>query len=143
MAHVLLWATEPTDSFAEATSDQSMERNFAPGPGATRFIVVRFPPGSTFASSDFDPEAAGSEQLEFTPGLAELFEPDSPGKHTTQTIDYGIVLEGELWLELDNGEETLLKTGDVVIQNATRHSWSVRSDGTATLLTVLVGVERS
>jgi cupin domain len=142
MAHVLLWATEPEDSFAQATSDHSMERNFAPGPGATRFIVVRFPPGSVFGSESFDPEAAGAEQLERTPGLAELFEPDAPGKHTSQTIDYGIVLEGELWLELDNGEETLLKPGDVVIQNATRHSWSVRSEDTATLLTVLVGIDR-
>jgi hypothetical protein len=142
MAHVLLWATEPDDSFAEATTDHSTERNFAPGPGATRFVIVRFPPASVFTSADFDPAAAGGEQLERTPGLAELFEPDAPGKHTSQTIDYGIVLDGELWLELDNGEETLLRPGDVVVQNATRHSWSVRSEGTATLCTILVGVER-
>jgi hypothetical protein len=142
MAHVLLWATEPDDSFEQASSDHSHERNFAPGPGGTRFVIVRFPPGAIFASSDFDHEAAGAEQLERTPGLAELFEPDAPGKHTTETIDYGIVLDGELWLELDNGEETLLKPGDVIVQNATRHSWSVRSEGTATLCSVLVGVER-
>jgi hypothetical protein len=141
MAHVLLWGTEPGDSFAEAATDRSEEHNFAPPPGGTRFVIVRFPPGATFASADFDPEAAGAEQLERTPGLAELFEPDAPGKHTSPTIDYGIVLEGELWLELDNGEETLLKPGDVIVQNATRHSWSVRSEGTATLLSVLIGVE--
>ena len=37
--------------------------------------------------------------------------------HTTQTVDYGIVLEGEVWLEVDDGKEVHLKPHDVVVQN--------------------------
>ncbi len=73
------------------------------------------------------------------PGLAELFEPDNPGMHTTPTVDYGVVLEGEIVLDLDAGETTLLRPGDVVVQNGTRHAW--RNPGTrpATVFFVLIG----
>jgi len=143
MSHVLAWATEAGDSFDALTSDQSEARGFVPGPGGTRFMIVQFPPGSIFASAGFDPEAAGEEQLERTPGLAELFEPDAPGKHTTETIDCGIVLDGELWLELDNEVETKLLPGDMIVQNATRHSWGVRTEVPATLAVFMVGVDRN
>jgi hypothetical protein len=141
MSHVLVWATEAGDSPDEASADHSEERGFVPGPGGTRFVIVKFPPGSIFGSPDFDPEAAGAEQLERTPGLAELFEPDAPGRHTTPSVDYSIVLDGELWLEVDNGEETKLTAGDVIVQNATRHAWTVRTEAPATIGVVLVGVE--
>ena len=50
--------------------------------------------------------------------------------HTTQTVDLDLVLEGEIWLELDDGEEVLLGPGDCVIQNGTRHAWHNRSSRT-------------
>lgn len=77
------------------------------------------------------------------PGLAERFEPESPGMHTTDSVDYGILLEGEISLELDDGKTVALKAGDVVVQNGTRHAW--RNPGTepATLIFVLIGARRS
>jgi hypothetical protein len=140
MSNALVWATDEGDTLAAAAADRTPEAKFVPGPGGTRFAFVTFPPESVFMSSDFDPAAAAGEQLERSQGLAELFEPDAPGKHTTPTVDYVVVLDGELWLELDNGEETLLHPGDVVIQNATRHSWAVRGDAPATIACVLVGL---
>jgi hypothetical protein len=139
-SNAIVWATEADDTLATAARDRSRQVSFVPAPGATQLAFVTFPPSSVFASPDFDPEAAGAEQLQLSPGLAELFEPDAPGWHTTPTIDYAVVLEGELWLELDNGEETLLRPGDVVIQNATRHAWSVRGDTPATIAVVMVGL---
>ena len=58
--------------------------------------------------------------------------------HRTESVDYGIVLEGELWLVLDDGSETRLGPGDVVIQRGTDHAWENRSDGTVRMLFVLV-----
>ena len=53
------------------------------------------------------------------PGLAAHMEPDAPGMHTTSTIDFEVVLEGEVWLELDDGKEVHLKPGDT--RRAERH----------------------
>lgn len=43
--------------------------------------------------------------------------------HRTQSLDYGVVLEGEIEMELDGGEITLLKRGDVAVQRGTMHAW--------------------
>lgn len=43
--------------------------------------------------------------------------------HRTNSLDYGIVISGQLELELDDGEKTLLNAGDVVIQRGTLHLW--------------------
>jgi quercetin dioxygenase-like cupin family protein len=48
--------------------------------------------------------------------------------HKTNTVDYAIVYEGEIWLELDDVKIVHLKRGDAVVQNGTRHEW--RNNGT-------------
>src|SRR4051795_31082 len=58
--------------------------------------------------------------------------------HRTQSIDYGIVLEGEVWLTLDDGSETRLGAGDVVIQRGTDHAWENRSAQVVRVVFVLV-----
>jgi len=58
--------------------------------------------------------------------------------HRTETIDYGLVLEGEVTLVLDDGSETLLRAGDVVIQRGTDHAWVNPTDEGARMLFVLV-----
>ena len=57
--------------------------------------------------------------------------------HTTRTIDYGIVLSGEIDLELDEGE-VHLKAGDVVVQRGTRHAWRNRSSEPCRIAFVLI-----
>jgi len=47
--------------------------------------------------------------------------------HRTETVDVGVVLEGETWLTLDDGSATLMEVGDVVIQRGTNHGWENRS----------------
>ncbi|MFI7134333.1 cupin domain-containing protein [Nonomuraea sp. NPDC050153] len=110
-----------------------------PAPGETRLVIVTFPPDASMARPQFDPAAADAEQRDFIPGLAERFEADAPGMHRTETVDYDIVLDGEIWLELDDGATTHLATGDVVVQCGTRHAWRNKSDRTATMCFVLIG----
>ena len=80
--------------------------------------------------------------MEHMPELITKFEMDSPGMHTTDTVDYGIVLEGEVWLELDDGKEVHLRQHDVIVQNGTRHAWRNKSDKPVKLAFVLIGANR-
>ena len=63
-----------------------------------------------------------------------------PLMHRTETIDYGIVIAGEITLVLDRGK-TLLKEGDVVIQRGTNHAWANRSGRPCRMLFILVDGE--
>jgi quercetin dioxygenase-like cupin family protein len=69
----------------------------------------------------------------YEPGVSERW-------HRTDTIDYGIVLAGELWMELDE-EEVHLKAGDVVIQRGTIHNWANRGTEPCLMAFVLIAVE--
>jgi quercetin dioxygenase-like cupin family protein len=58
--------------------------------------------------------------------------------HRTETVDVGVVLEGETWLLLDDGSETLVRTGDIVLQRGTMHGWVNRSDHPVRMLFVII-----
>lgn len=64
-----------------------------------------------------------------------------PMMHKTRTLDYIIILSGELYLIMEEGE-ILLKAGDIVIQRGTKHAWSNRSDTSCIQLAVLIDAER-
>ena len=97
-----------------------------PGPGGTMFRLISYPPkrpegwkpppGVTF-------ESGLREMSEKVPGMGDHFERSTPGMHTSDTIDYGIVVRGEMTLELDDGQKVHLRQGDCVVQNGTRHRW--------------------
>jgi quercetin dioxygenase-like cupin family protein len=57
--------------------------------------------------------------------------------HKTSTVDYIIVLRGEIYAIMDRGE-TLLKPGDILVQRGTNHSWSVRGNEPCIIAAVLV-----
>jgi hypothetical protein len=143
MRSTLAWSTERDDPIPADGCDPTLEtESFHPGPGATRLMVMTFPPDSVYASPAYDADAAGPESEAGFPGLAELFEPDAPGMHTTDSVDYGIVLGGEPELELDDGVRTALKPGDIVVQNGTRHAWRNPTEVPAVIAFVLVGARR-
>jgi len=60
-----------------------------------------------------------------------------PGMHTTERVDYAIVLPREIYARMDEGE-TLLRTGDVLIQRGTNHAWANRSDDVCRIAFVLI-----
>lgn len=86
--------------------------------------------GSLLRIVDF-PSDESYDTSELTRFLDEHGVRDSGGArhfwfHKTQSLDYAIVLEGEIYALMDEGE-TLMRSGDVLIQRATNHSWSNRS----------------
>ncbi|HSV48605.1 MAG TPA: cupin domain-containing protein [Ramlibacter sp.] len=138
MVSRLVWATPVVPQLPHDGGDPTPAvASIVPGPGESRLLIVTFPPDAVFAIPGFDFAAAAQENLAVSPGLAERFEPD--GMHQTPTVDYGIVLDGEVWLELDDGRAERLVRHDVVVQNGTRHAWRNRSEHPATLAFVLIG----
>ncbi|TAK98322.1 MAG: cupin [Rhodospirillaceae bacterium] len=135
----ICWSTSAQPSNTSVIEAAPLGTRAIPGPGETRLMIVRFPPDSVMVGPGFDPKAAGAEQTIHMPGLAELFEIDNPGMHRTNSIDYDIVLSGEIWLELDNGAEKHLRAGDIVIQQATRHAWRNRGQTDANMAFILIG----
>ena len=113
-----------------------------PAPGETRFILLTLPPDSVFADPTFDGAAAGAEAMQHSPGIAELFESDNPGMHTTPTVDYDLVLDGEVWLELSDGKEVRLTAGDLVVQHGARHAWRNKSKSGAIVAAILIGARQ-
>lgn len=84
-----------------------------PAPGEARFVFVTFAPNSA-----------------------------SP-MHVTQTVDCAVVVDGELWLVMEDGSEAWLTVGDAVVQNGTRHAWVNRSDKPCTLAATMIGAAPS
>ncbi|WP_326672136.1 cupin domain-containing protein [Streptomyces canus] len=136
----LPWATDSGEPVNRVGEDPTPKvTTLLPAPGGTRFIILTFPPEAALTDPAFDPVAFDREQRADSPGIAELIEPD--GMHATPTVDYGIVLGGEIVLELDDGNCTPLSAGDIVIQNGTRHAWRNRSGQPVTVAFVLIGAE--
>ena len=71
---------------------------------------------------------------------ARLANKRHPGFHKTDTIDYAIVLSGEIYALMDEGE-VLLKAGDVLIQRGTNHAWSNRTEQPCCIAFVLIDAE--
>ena len=139
----LLWETQPQATVPVPQADPAESaKSWVPEPGGTNLMFVTFPPDAVMMSPTFDPAAAGGEYMQVLPGLAEKFEMESPGMHTTDSVDYAVLLDGEIHLELDDGATKKLAPRDVVIQNGTRHAWRNKSDRPATMLFVLVGAKR-
>ncbi len=65
-----------------------------------------------------------------------------PGMHRTASIDYALILEGEVFAVMDT-EETLLRAGDVLIQRGTNHAWANRSDRVCRIAFVLIDADDS
>ena len=140
-----VWTTEEVPALPAPGGDPTLERHqFFPGPGGTRFLIARFPPSAAAeqaAARGIDAEAATQEFFTHFPGLADVMEPDNPGMHASQTVDYGVVLSGEIDLELDDGAVKRLKAGDCYVQNGTRHAWRNPGDVDCVIVAVAVGAK--
>lgn len=108
-------------------------------PGGACFLVVTFPPDAVMFAAGFDPAAAGMEHAAAAPGIAETFEMEHPGMHTTPTVDFATVIKGEIVLELDDGQTVTLRQGDTIVQQGTRHAWRNPGTEAATVSFVMLG----
>ena len=103
--------------------------------------------GSILRIIDFPPEPSDREELKrmLDSTFGDIYKDAAhdkrpgahPGTHRTETVDYAIVLEGEIYAVMDEGE-TLMRAGDVLIQRGTNHAWANRSASTARIAFVLI-----
>ncbi len=141
--HTLVWVNPATPDLSEEQRLGSYPDSVVPGPGGTSLHFVTFPPSAVFADPTFDAAAAQEEALVRLRGLADHFEKEDPAMHKTNTVDYSMVYDGEIWLELDDSETLHLKRGDVVVQNGTRHAWRNKGTKPVTMLFFLSGARES
>ncbi|WP_295121327.1 cupin domain-containing protein [uncultured Chitinophaga sp.] len=124
-----VWHTSETPALITARPKDRDEQGLVlpPPKNGTRIRVITFPPEGeeirklTGAAAADKFREMGDEQAS-TGGESA----PHPLMHRTKTVDYGIVLEGEITLILDR-DETTIYAGDIVIQNGTNHAWANRS----------------
>lgn len=108
----LMWATDsmPCDMAIGEDAEDMGARQLGTYPpvNGTRFMIAEYPPGNT------------------------------PRMHRTETIDYIIVLDGEIDMELDDGQWVTIRQGDVMIQRGTYHAWRNASDKPCRMAFVLI-----
>jgi quercetin dioxygenase-like cupin family protein len=74
--------------------------------------------------------------------MVDIFPGECSPMHRTQSLDYGIVLEGEIELELDEGEVAKLKAGDVIVQRGTIHAWNNKTDKPCRIAFILLDAKQ-
>jgi mannose-6-phosphate isomerase-like protein (cupin superfamily) len=137
-----LWGADQAPAFPD-DGGPTAQPSYFPPVGGYRFGLFTVPPASVPAPAGLNVQAARAEMEEKLPGLQSYMEPGNPGMHTTDTIDFEMVLSGEVILELDDGAEKVLRPGDTVVQNGTRHRWKNRGTEPAVLAVFLIGAHRA
>jgi mannose-6-phosphate isomerase-like protein (cupin superfamily) len=122
-----VWETRgmpaPVDNGADPTTGQTMH---GPPKHGTRIRFVDLPPDTHYLADAEQRMKALFEEVNNVEGLTTKSDSPHPMMHRTEAVDYGIVIEGELTLILDDSEVPL-KAGSVVIQRGTNHAWANRS----------------
>ncbi len=134
----ILWETDRTPADNSGSRDPTVDHphRLPPPQNGSCFRVVDYPPDKErVAALRQDAQAQATAAGEGY--VRDTRNPRHPGFHKTNTIDYAIVVAGEIWALMDEGE-VLLKAGDVLIQRGTSHAWSNRSDAPARVMFVLI-----
>jgi len=136
-----VWNTRATPAPIDADSGEPAEDGIvlAPPKNGTRIRVLDIPPEgdgirnmtAEEATAHFAEVGAGAASNAAKAGARHAL------MHRTETIDYGIVIEGELVLIMDEGETTV-RAGDIVIQRGTNHGWANRSDTNCRIAFILI-----
>ena len=115
-----VWVTQKAPADFSWNGDRSGERKgFSPVPNGTQFLIVDFPP----VGADVDKLPMDLMMKVVGDGVPKRgVPPSNPLMHRTKTVDYAIIMQGEIDMMLDTGM-VHLKAGDVVVQQATNHAW--------------------
>ena len=128
----------PAESGGNAEATDHAFR-LAPPKNGTVFRVIEYPPDRQRLAA-LERERASADDGSGHSAAFDRASPRHPGFHKTSSVDYAIVLSGEIYALMDAGE-VLLKAGDVLIQRGTNHAWSNRGDDSAYVAFVLVDAE--
>lgn len=106
-----LWGRDERPTFPDDGWPRRAAAYFPPRDGS-RFMINTVAPGELVPPPDLDVPAALAELERQMPGAMAAMEPDAPGMHTTDSIDYVLVVSGEATLELDDSEQTVLQAAE-------------------------------
>jgi len=129
-----LWLTDRAPALVDGPDpvpDGVILRTAPAHAGGTVFRITEIPPDDAQRAGNTDDLRRRGVNL--TPDRSARH----PGFHQTDTVDYAICLEGEVWAVLDENE-TLMRAGDVLIQRGTYHAWSNRSDRMCRMAFILI-----
>jgi hypothetical protein len=132
-----LWETTGAPASNAGSKDAAARPvRLEPPKNGTLLRIVEFPPDSAWRDS-----ADGSEAFKsIGAGHAKDRGSSDPMMHKTATVDYIIVLKGEIYAIMEKGEK-LLRPGDILVQRGTNHSWSVRGNEPCVIAAVLVNAK--
>jgi hypothetical protein len=137
-ASTLLWVTDESPASVSGGADRAArDIGVPPPPGGTVFRVAEFPPG---VGGDVRDNEALLRDFGIGADVARGHPPRHPAIHRTRSIDYVVVLEGEIDLLLDDGD-LRLRAGDVVVQQGGNHAWINRGAATCRLAMVFVDAQ--
>jgi quercetin dioxygenase-like cupin family protein len=136
-----VWNTRATPAPIDAASGEPPEDGIilAPPKNGTRIRVLDIPPDDP-SFAEMTPEQARAHFAEIGAAEASSFDAQKSRHahmHRTETVDYGIVLEGEIVLIMDEGETTV-RAGDIVVQRGTNHGWANRTDRNCRIAFILI-----
>jgi mannose-6-phosphate isomerase-like protein (cupin superfamily) len=137
LTSTLLWVTDGSPADNSGSADTA-ERDIgvAPPPSGSIFRVVDFPPASETGAVD---NAAMLREMGLAAGHAD---PRHASMHRTRSVDYAVVISGEIDMLLDDSE-VHLRAGDVLVQRGTNHAWVNRGRDTCRIAFVLVDAEEA
>jgi mannose-6-phosphate isomerase-like protein (cupin superfamily) len=131
----LVWVTDETPADMSGTQDRAaVAVGIAPPAGGSIFRIIDIPPTPPEVDK-LDPDYLHRQIGEHAP--ARGLPPRHPLMHRTRTIDYAIVMAGEIDMLLDD-TEIHLKAGDVLIQQGTNHAWVNRGSEPCRIAFVLI-----
>jgi mannose-6-phosphate isomerase-like protein (cupin superfamily) len=131
-----MWVTDRVPARADGAKDAwDPSLGIPPPKGGTIFSIVDFPPVGEL------PPGMPNDVIQRHLGPEHLSPKARPSRHPfmhrTRTVDYGIILSGEIDMLLDDSE-VHLKAGDVVIQRATNHAWVNRGKEPCRIAFILI-----
>ncbi len=143
LVSTLLWVTDETPTPLSDTDLADREIGINPPNQGSIFRILEIPPETKRSPEKLEELVAQINQRQAEdpmPGVQRNPSVRATGMHRTESIDYALVLEGEIHLLLDE-EEALIKAGEVAVMQGTYHSWHNRSDKTCMIAFILVGAQ--
>ena len=137
LTNTLLWVTDSVPASLSSPEDAVIRKvGITPPPGGTIFRVIDFAPQKD-VTADYETRLKLIQEIGLAPEGPSREHPRDPGMHRTSTIDYAVILSGEIDMLLDDSE-VHLNAGDVVVQRGTNHAWVNRGGAPCRVAFILV-----
>jgi hypothetical protein len=135
----LLWVTDRTPADMAGSADRAnVKIGIAPPAGGSIFRIVDFPPTTDEEIAKLGNDFMQAQISHGDHGGSKYRAPTHPFMHRTQSIDYAIVMAGEIDMLVDDGKEIHLAAGDVLVQQGTNHAWINRSGKPCRIAFILI-----